>query len=313
MQITNSILMVRPASFAYNAETAATNFFQNNHSYTAIELLKKALEEFDAMVNVLKSNDINVIVIEDTDEPIKPDAIFPNNWFSTDHKGVIDVFPMQAKSRRDEKRDDILEMISKKFKITDVIDWSEYEADAFYLEGTGSMVMDHQNKIIYACLSGRTSKSLVEKFAATKGYRAITFTAIDNNGNNIYHTNVMMCIGEGFSIVCPKAIADDDERIAVAQLLETTGHENIYITHDQMNSFAGNMLHIKSNGGKRFIILSKNAYDSLLENQKQRLESYGKLLPIDVSVIEKVEGGSVRCMMAEIFAPPLKELNTLNG
>jgi hypothetical protein len=297
--------MVRPAAFAYNAETAETNFFQQNHSYTATELQQKALKEFDAMVNVLKHNDINVVVIDDTIDPIKPDAVFPNNWLTVDHNGIIDVFPLQARSRRQEKRDDILQNLAKNFTIKDVVDWSEYEAEALYLEGTGSMVMDHQHKIVYACLSGRTSKSLVEKFASSKGYRAITFNAKDIEGNNIYHTNVMMCIGEGFAVLCPKAITDDDERVAVAQLLETTGHENIYITHDQMNSFAGNMLHIKSNGGKRYIVLSKTANESLTENQKQRLASYGELLPIDVTVIEQVEGGSVRCMMAEIFSETL--------
>jgi hypothetical protein len=302
VQITDTLLMVRPAAFAYNAETADTNFFQNNLSYTASELQQKALKEFDTMVHELRVHDINVVVIDDTIDPIKPDAIFPNNWLAIDHNGVIDVFPMQARSRRLEKRDDILEMFTKNFLITDVVDWSEYEADALYLEGTGSMVMDHQHKIIYACLSGRTSKSLVEKYAASKGYRAITFTAQDFNGNNIYHTNVMMCVGEGFAVLCPKAIIDDNERIAVAQLLETTGHENIYITHDQMKSFAGNMLHVKNKHGKRFIILSKTANDSLTESQIQRLGSYGELVPIDVSLIEQVEGGSARCMMAEIFA-----------
>jgi hypothetical protein len=303
VQITDTLLMVRPAAFAYNAETADTNFFQNNHAYTASELQQKVLREFDTMVHELKVREINVVVVDDTIDPIKPDAIFPNNWLTIDHNGVIDVFPMQARSRRLEKRDDILQMLTKHFLITDVIDWSEYEADALYLEGTGSMVMDHQHKIIYACLSGRTSKSLVEKYAASKGYRAITFTAHDINGKNIYHTNVMMCIGEGFAVLCPKAITDDNERIAVAQLLETTGHENIYITHDQMKSFAGNRRHVKNQHGKRFIILSKTANDVLTESQKQRLQNYGELLPIDVSVIEQVEGGSVRCMMAEMFTP----------
>ena len=304
MQLANTILMVRPASFSYNEETAATNYFQKNIPIPNTELQQKALKEFDDMVALLRSNEVNVIVIDDTTEPKKPDAVFPNNWLSVDHKGIVDVFPMHALSRRNEKRDDILQLLTKQFNITDVVDWSEYEADALYLEGTGSMVMDHQNKIIYACLSARTSKSLVEKFASTKGYRALTFTAHDLDGNNIYHTNVMMCVGEGFSILCPKAITDDDERIAVAQLLETTGHENIYITQEQMKSFAGNVLHIKNKSGQRLIVLSKTAHDSLLENQKQRLESYGKLLPIDVGIIEQVEGGSVRCMMTEIFAEP---------
>jgi len=170
-----------------------------------------------------------------------------------------------------------------------------------YLEGTGSMVIDHENRIVYAGLSPRTHKAVVEKFAATNGYRAITFTAHDLQSRAVYHTNVMMCIGEGFAVLCPKAITDHIERIAVAQLLETTGHENIYITPEQMNAFAGNMLHLRNQDGEKFIVMSETAFRALDEVQLQKLSAYGTILPIDVSIIEDVEGGSVRCMMAEIF------------
>jgi len=304
MQITDTVLMVRPAAFSFNAETAANNFFQSHPSESSDVLQQKALVEFDAMVDTLRNHGIEVVVIEDTPEPLKRDAIFPNNWFSTNRVGIVSVFPMQAQSRRLEKRDDIIESLAKRFEVTDVQDWSEFEAEAQYLEGTGSMVMDHQNKIVYACLSPRTHKTVVEKFAAANGYRAMMFTAHDLEGREIYHTNVMMCIGEGFAVLCPKAITDHDERVAVAQLLEITGHQNIYITHEQMNAFAGNMLHLKNKRGEKFIVLSQTAFSSLEDEKKEQLSKHGKLLPIKVPTIEKVEGGSVRCMMAEIFLQP---------
>jgi hypothetical protein len=306
MQTTDTVLMVRPAAFSFNAETAANNFFQQATSESSEALQQKASAEFDGMVDVLRHHDINVVIIDDTPEPVKPDAIFPNNWFSTNANGVISVFPMFAPTRRLEKRDDIIQSLVNNFIVTDVHDWSKAEAEAQYLEGTGSMVMDHENKIVYSCLSPRTHKTAVEKFAAANGYRAMTFIAHDLEGREIYHTNVMLCIGEGFAVLCPKAITDHDERVAVAQLLEVTGHENIYITQKQMNAFAGNMLHLKNKSGEKFIALSQTAYDSLEEEKKDRLSQYGKLLPINVSTIEQVEGGSVRCMMAEIFLQPKK-------
>ncbi len=300
MQITDTILMVRPAAFSFNEETAANNYFQQKPSISNKELQQKILQEFDAMVSLLQKHGINVMVVEDTVDPPKPDAIFPNNWFCANNN-IISVFPMFAQSRRLEKRDEILQYLSNKFIVNDVLDWSEYEAEAMYLEGTGSMVIDHESRIIYACLSPRTHKAVVEKFAATNQYKAITFTAKDENEKLIYHTNVMMCIGEGFAVLCPKAIEDDIERIAVAQLLETTGHENIYITQQQVNAFAGNMLHLKNKDGEKFIVMSQTAFNSLKEDQLEKLKQYGAILPLDVSIIEQVEGGSVRCMMAEIF------------
>ncbi len=292
--------MVRPAAFSFNEETAANNYFQQKPSFSSEVLQQKVLREFDAMVALLQKHGINVIVVEDKVNPTKPDAIFPNNWFCA-NGNTISVFPMFAQNRRLEKRDDILHYLSQNFVVNDVQDWSEYEGEAMYLEGTGSMVIDHQHRIIYACLSPRTHKAVVEKFAATNRYKAITFTAQDKNEKQIYHTNVMMCIGEGFAVFCPKAITDDIERIAVAQLLETTGYQNIYITQEQVNDFAGNMLHLKNRDGEKFILMSQTAFNSLREEQLQKLQQYGTILPIDVSIIEQVEGGSVRCMMAEIF------------
>ena len=308
MQVTDTILMVRPARFCYNAETAITNHFQHELFLSADQLQLQAAAEFDNMVSILQGNGIDVMLIDDTPDPVKPDAIFPNNWISTNAEGIISVFPMQAVSRRAEKRSDIVESLSQRFIITGVEDWSHYEKEEQFLEGTGSMVIDHEHKIIYACLSPRTHQDVVEKFAAVHGYRAITFIAHDERGKEIYHTNVMMSVGEGFAVLCPKAITDHNERVAVTQLLEATGHEIIYITHEQMNAFAGNLLQVKNTAGEKFIVMSQTAFNALEEEKKETLQNYGSLLPVDVSIIESVEGGSVRCMMAEIFLEKLDQL-----
>ena len=300
-QVAETILMVRPAAFAFNKETSENNFFQNKTAISSSEIQERALKEFDAMVAGLRKEEIDVLVIEDSPTPQKPDAIFPNNWFNTTAEGVLNIFPMYAKNRREEKRDDILKLIANNYFIHQFFDWTEYEAEAKYLEGTGSVVIDHKNKFVYACTSPRTHPGVVEKFAAANGYKAITFTAVDNEGREIYHTNVMMSIGEGFAVLCPKAISDDTERIAVAQLLETTGHENIYLGQDQLEHFTGNLLQVKNKKGTSFIVLSQTALNAFTDDQKERLQQYGKLLPFNVATIEKVSGGSVRCMMAEIF------------
>ena len=293
--------MVRPAAFGFNEETAANNYFQSNPDISKEELQQRALTEFDLMVQTLRSHDINVLVIDDTKEPAKPDAIFPNNWLSTSPNGVVAVFPMYAPNRRKEKRDEILEQLAAAFIIRDVQDWSEYEAEGRFLEGTGSMVMDNDNKMIYACVSERTSLSVLEKYAATNGYQAIVFLATDKNGMPVYHTNVAMTLGESFCVLCEEAIEEEWELIAVRQLLESTNHIIIAITREQMHCFAGNMLEVKNNKGENILILSQTAFNSLRKEQRQMLEAYATLLPIAVPTIEEVEGGSVRCMMAEVF------------
>jgi len=304
MQCAHTILMVKPAAFGYNVQTAVNNFFQKKSALLPAQLQKKALAEFTAMVAGLRHAGITVLEIEDTPLPEKPDALFPNNWLNTTQKGSLNIFPMYAPNRRLEKRDDILDALAQNFVIETVFDWTEYEASAMYLEGTGSMVIDHQNRFVYACISDRTHPAVVEKFSAANNYKAITFTAVDEQERLIYHTNVLMSIGEDFAVLCPKAISDDTERIAVAQLLETTGHENIYISQQQMESFAGNVLQLKNKNGELFIVLSQTAFNAFTPDQKKRLEKHGTLLPFDVATIEKVTGGSVRCMMAEIFLQP---------
>ena len=250
MLLASTLLMVRPAAFGFNAETAANNYFQFNPDISKKQLQQTALTEFDNMVQTLRSHDINVLVIEDTKEPVKPDAIFPNNWLSTSPDGTVAVFPMYATNRRTEKRDDILQQIAKDFVVKDVQDWSEYEVEGRFLEGTGSMVIDYENKMIYACVSERTSLSVLEKYAATNGYQAIVFLATDKNGMPVYHTNVAMALGEGFCVLCEEAIEEEWELIAVRQLLESTDHIIIAITREQMHHFAGNMLQVKNNKEK---------------------------------------------------------------
>jgi hypothetical protein len=297
--------MIRPAAFGYNEETAGSNFFQHQPSNQQT-IQQSAIDEFDNMVNLLRNHDIDVIVFDDTSNPPKPDAIFPNNWLSTSPNGIISIFPLYAVNRRTEKRDDILKWLSEHFKVKDVQDWSEFEAEGRFLEGTGSMVIDHDNKMIYAAVSVRTSLSVLEKFAAANGYQAIVFLATDKNGNPVYHTNVVLTLGESFAVLCEEAIEEEWELIAVRQLLESTSHTIIPITREQMHAFAGNMLEIKNSpstgsGQEKFLLLSQTAFDSLRKEQKQMLEAYCKLLPIPIPIIENTEGGSVRCMIAEIF------------
>lgn len=293
--------MVRPAAFGFNEETATNNYFQTNPGISKEMLQQKALAEFDNMVQLLRNEEIDVLVMEDTKEPPKPDAIFPNNWLSTSPDGMVSVFPMYAPNRRAEKRDDILQQLASHFVVNDVQDWSEYEAEGRFLEGTGSMVIDHDNKMIYAAVSERTNLSVLEKYAATNNYQAIVFLAKDKNGQPVYHTNVMMALGSAFCILCEEAIEEEWELIAVRQLLESTGHTIIPITREQMHAFAGNMLEVKNKNGENILVLSQSAFNSLRTEQKEMLETYAKLLPVAVPVIEEVEGGSVRCMMAEVF------------
>lgn len=296
-----TILMIRPASFGYNAETAANNFFQQDPGIPAAVVQQKALDEFNQMVELLRKNEIEVLLIEDSREPPKPDAIFPNNWLSSTPDGKLFIFPMYAPSRRAEKREDIIDRLSADFVVKDLQDWSEFEVEGRFLEGTGSMVMDHRNQLIYAAISERTNLSVLEKFAVTNGYQAIVFLATDAAGRPVYHTNVLMSLGENFVVLCEEAIEEEWELIAVRQLLESTSHAIIPISREQMQHFAGNMLEVKNKKGESILVLSQSAFESLRKEQKAMLEAYTRLLPIPVPTIEAVEGGSVRCMMAEIF------------
>lgn len=301
MSIASCILMIRPANFGFNAETAANNYFQNNIQKSQKELQGIALKEFDKMVATLRKNNIEVLVINDTENPRKPDAIFPNNWLSTSPNGTVSVFPMYARNRRLEKREDIIDLLTHQYLVSNFQDWSEYEVEGKFLEGTGSMIIDYEHRILYACLSDRTHPGVIEKFASTNKLKALTFTATDAEKRPIYHTNVMMCLGNKFAVVCEDSIQNEYEKIALQQLLSSTQKEIISISLQQMNSFAGNMLQVKNKDEEIFLIMSQTAYNSLSQQQIKKLSSFNKLLPIAVPTIENVEGGSVRCMMAEIF------------
>lgn len=302
MPLASCILMVRPAAFGFNTETAKNNFFQNNTSeLTQEELQFLAVTEFDNMVTKLRNNNVEVYVVEDTKMPVKPDAIFPNNWLSTSPNGTINVFPMYASNRRIEKRTDIIENLKKEFIVHHSQDWSNYEIEENFLEGTGSMIIDYENKFIYACKSERTNTIVLENFAVANGFKAFAFTATDENNHEIYHTNVMMCLGNTFAVVCEDSIKNDDEFIALTQLLKHTNKEIIPISFHQMKNFAGNMLQVQTTTNESRLIISQTAFNSLSPLQIQCLEKHATLLPIDVSLIEHIEGGSVRCMMAEIF------------
>ena len=296
-----TILMVRPAAFGYNEQTAENNYFQSDSDLSQEELQSKALDEFDNMVKQLQSHDISVLVMEDHKIPAKPSAIFPNNWLSTSPDGKLFIYPMYAPNRRLEKREEFIQQLAKEYNIKDVQDWSEYEVEGRFLEGTGSMIIDHVNKLIYAAVSERTNLSVLEKFAAANSYQAIAFLATDKNDMPVYHTNVMMALGEKFCVLCEEAIREEWELIAVKQLLESTGHAVVPITLDQMYAFAGNMLEVKNSKGENILVMSQAAFDSLKKGQKETLKQFAKLLPIPVPTVEAAEGGSVRCMMAEIF------------
>ncbi|SFQ43168.1 citrulline utilization hydrolase CtlX [Parafilimonas terrae] len=298
MQNTNTILMVRPVAFAYNAETAVNNKFQAAGNAEAAQV--KALVEFDAFVDKLRENDIEVIVVDDTPEPHTPDSIFPNNWISF-HNGTIVLYPMYAANRRAERKQAVLDMINDKFNVTETIDLTGYETENTFLEGTGSMVLDRKNKIAYACLSERTSKTALEDFCAKMNYKPCSFTATDANGNVIYHTNVMMSVADEYVIICLESIKDTDEQSNVVATIEKTGKEILPISFEQMNRFAGNMLQLENKKGEKILIMSEQAHKSLTYEEISNLQKYNRIVYSKLDTIEMNGGGSARCMIAEVF------------
>ena len=291
--------MVRPVAFGFNTQTAESNAFQNrDEDQQAVQ--QKAVQEFDRFVKVLRDNDVNIKVINDTVEPHTPDSIFPNNWVSFHDNGDIFLYPMQAQNRRLERREDIIRLLEESFKANHVIDLSRFEVKNQFLEGTGSMVLDRENKIAYACLSPRTNAEVLKAFCDYTGYKAVTFDALDQNGQAIYHTNVLMAIGSKFAVICLDSITEHFEKELVIKSLTDTGKEIIDISFNQMNRFAGNMLEVRNNKGETLIVMSQAAYNSLDAEQISALEKYGKLIYADISTIETNGGGSARCMMAEV-------------
>lgn len=301
-QSTSHILMISPVNFGFNEETATSNSFQNRAA-DKNGVQEKALKEFNGMVNILRHNGVDVAVVEDTPEPYTPDSIFPNNWVSFHTDGTVFLYPMQAENRRLERREDIITGIEDKFKIAHVIDLSRFEGEHKFLEGTGSMVLDRENKIAYACLSPRTDKEVLNLFCEQAGYTAVSFDAADEKGKAIYHTNVLMCIGSHFAVICLDSIPNPHERLLVADTLKSTGKKIINISFAQMNQFAGNMLEVKNKAGETLIIMSQNAYNALGDEQRAKLERFAKLVYADINTIETNGGGSARCMMAEVHLP----------
>jgi hypothetical protein len=301
-QSTNSVLMIRPARFYPNPETATDNAFQRNAEHDSDALTLVARNEFDAAVQTLRAAGVNVHVFEDTAEPEKPDAVFPNNWISTHHDGRIALFPMYSNLRRRERRQDIVEELRKHYRVTDVIDYSALEDEGCYLEGTGSLVLDHLKKIAYVSLSNRSNPEVIQRFADDFNYQPVTFTSIGPNGQPIYHTNVMMCIGSAFAMVGLEMIRNKAERQQVQARLKKAGKEIVELSADQIANFAGNAIELQNKSGEKLLVLSSRACRALTKDQRETLSRYARLMPLDLPTIE-LGGGSARCMMATIHLP----------
>ena len=304
-QITNTILMIEPVAFGFNEQTAVNNHFQQKDNSEGLDIQSHALAEFREMVDKLRAKEINVIVVKDTFEPSTPDSIFPNNWISFHEAGRVAIYPMFAENRRAERRSDILDMLTNNdFKILDIVDYTFWERENRFLEGTGSMILDRQYKIAYAALSERTDKDLFLQFCKDFDYKPVCFSSnhtVTGKRFPIYHTNIMMCVAEQYAIICLDVIDNANERKTVIDSINKTGKEIIEISEEQMKCFAGNMLQVENREGKRFVVMSQSAFDSLTEKQNQRLTFYNEIITVAIPIIEKHGGGSARCMMAEVF------------
>ena len=300
----HAILMIEPVAFGFNDQTAVNNYFQQKDFHPEADIQQLALAEFNTMVETLRANGINVLVVKDTEQPRKPDSIFPNNWISFHEGGQAILYPMFAPNRRAERRKDIIEYVSTHGSpVNNVDDFTFWEEKNLFLEGTGSMVFDRENKIAYAALSERTNKEVFLQFCTVFGFKPVYFHAtqpLDGKLVPIYHTNVVMCVADKYALICTNCIEDEDELIRVYDQLEQSGKVVIPISRQQMHCFAGNMLQVGSRDGKLFLVMSQSAFNSLTEHQIELLKSYNELLVIPIPTIEKVGGGSVRCMMAEI-------------
>ena len=305
LQITSEIMMVRPANFMYNEQTAENNTFQTKDSKAKSDsTAEKAIEEFDAMVATLRSKGVNVTVVQDTEEPIKPDAVFPNNWISFHENGAVVTYPMFAENRRIERRESIIEEVAKYYEVSRRYSFEHYEDDGVFLEGTGSMLFDRVNNLVYASISDRTDVTLIDKFCVLMGSTRAVFHSYDKTGELIYHTNVMMALGKDFVVICMESIKDEEEKTMLLQLFEKTGKDIIEINQDQVENFAGNMLQVLSTDGESsYLVMSSSAYECLTSEQIEKLSTFTNLLPVAIPTIEHYGGGSVRCMMAEVFLP----------
>ena len=304
MQTTDTVLMIEPAAFGFNAETAQNNYFQVNSENA--ETQTQALAEFNAFVGKLRGKGINVITVKDTVEPHTPDSIFPNNWISMHSDGKVVLYPMNAVNRRWERREDILQMLKENFQVKEIVDLSAPENDGKFLEGTGSMIFDHENKLAYGSVSLRLDEKLFRDFCEKFGFTPVVFHSYQTaNGQRlpIYHTNVMMCVADQFVVICLDCIDDEDERRMVVDAMVKSGKEIVEIKEDQMHQFAGNMLQVENIAGKKFLVMSQSAYQSLMPEQIQQIEKYSEIIYANLETIETNGGGSARCMLAEVFLP----------
>ncbi|MCU0443784.1 MAG: arginine deiminase-related protein [Microscillaceae bacterium] len=304
--LTSQILMIRPVRFAFNTQTAESNSFQNPQAIAEAEKTQaQALQEFDAMVANLRQRGVEVWVYNDTPEPHTPDSIFPNNWVSFHQDGKIILYPMYAPNRRLERRTDIIEDLKGTFAVQEVVDLSHFEAQNHFLEGTGSLIFDRVNRIAYACLSPRADKMMLKMFGEKFDYEMIIFDALDRQGKPIYHTNVVMCLGDNFAVICDECIPNAQQREIVLDTLSKTGKEVVSITMTQLENFAGNMLNITTIEDEHLLVMSERAYRSLNAEQIATLEKYATMVYSSLATIENNGGGSARCMMAEVFLPKM--------
>jgi hypothetical protein len=304
-QSTNAVLMVRPWRFYPNPETAADNAFQRAAVSAEPDALSAAARaEFDRAVATLRDAGVTVHVVEDTPTPDKPDAVFPNNWLSTHHDGRVVLYPMFSELRRGERRQDIIDELRSSYRITDVVDYSAFENQGQCLEGTGSLVLDHVRQIAYVSLSRRSHPETLKRFCADFGYEPVTFTAADENGRPIYHTNVVMCVGSEFALVALGMIADMRERDAVRARLIETGKQIVDLTREQIANFAGNAIELHDSGGARLLVISSRAVPTFTPEQRGTIERYARFVPLELPTIE-LAGGSARCMLATIHLPAL--------
>ena len=303
MQTTSHILMIRPVNFTFNAETAVNNAFQKDAGDTGAQRL--ALDEFNRFVTLLRDHGVDVTVIDDTPDPYTPDSIFPNNWISFHEQGLVCLYPMFAVNRRLERKPAILQQLGQTFRIGQTLDFSSYEQEGLFLEGTGSMVLDRDNKIAYACLSPRTDKGVLLDFCEKTGYTPEVFAAVDSSQRPIYHTNVMMCVADRYIVVCLDSLPAVAERQHLSDTIRSSGKDLIPISLQQMDHFAGNMLQVHNRQGERLLVMSSQAYHSLSPQQIGLLSSYNQILHSPLTTIETNGGGSARCMMAEIHLEPL--------
>lgn len=299
MQTTSKILMIRPVRFGFNEETAKNNFFQQEGSQSSVQ--EKALDEFVAFVKLLRSNDVDVIVVQDTPEPWTPDSIFPNNWFSSHISGELVLYPMYAKNRQQERKPNLLHLLRRKMNHPKLIDLTHWEKENEFLEGTGSMIFDRDKRIAYACRSERTTEKVLTDFCSKMNYDPVLFDAVDKNGKPIYHTNVMMEVGTQVAVICLEAVKSEQDRQKIVTRLRNSGKVIVEITLDQLEHFVGNMLELKNRSGHPLMVMSASARKALSMEQERIISTYNKILSVDLETIEINGGGSARCMIAEIF------------